>query len=371
MRLTNFWWLLIWLFTIGLMLEFLVSKRREIVNGKTEYRWRPGAAAILVFPYIIWAGFRDTTGAYGDSLAYYSMFKRVPVEVGAFVDYLETISKDKSYTIFMFLVKRMIGDHPYVFLTIVAMVQMLLFVRVFRRYSLDFWFSFFVFVASTDYMSWMHNGTRQLLAVTIIFAGTDLWVEKKYIPLILLILLAATFHASALIMIPIIFISEGRTWSLKTIILMGVTIAAIIYINQLTDFLNDVLAETQYTNVVPDWQMMGDDGTNPIRAVVYSVPAGLSFIGLKYIRRADERIINLSVGCAVCSSLIYVLSIFTSGIFIGRLPIYMGLYASGILLPWELENVFSSNSGRIVKGMAIVFYCIFFYYQMHFAWGLL
>ena len=117
--------------------------------------------------------------------------------------------------------------------------------------------------------------------------------------------------------------------------------------------------------------MMGDDGTNPIRAVVYSVPAVLSFIGLKYIRRADERIINLSVGCAVCSSLIYVLSIFTSGIFIGRLPIYMGLYASGILLPWELENVFSSNSGRIVKGMAIVFYCIFFYYQMHFAWGLL
>jgi len=55
----------------------------------------------------------------------------------------------------------------------------------------------------------------------------------------------------------------------------------------------------------------------------------------------------------------------TSGIYVGRLPIYCSLYANGILLPWEFRHVF----GRQMRSMAIVFYLLFYYFQMHFAWG--
>ncbi|MFQ7768834.1 MAG: EpsG family protein [Fusicatenibacter saccharivorans] len=54
------------------------------------------------------------------------------------------------------------------------------------------------FVAGTDYMSWCQNGIRQFLAIAIIMAGFPLLLKRKYIPLTAIILLGATFHASAL-----------------------------------------------------------------------------------------------------------------------------------------------------------------------------
>lgn len=66
MALTNYWWLLIWIFVGGSLLAVLFPRRRELVCGEMEERWDIIPAVILVIPYIIWAGFR--TDAYGDSL---------------------------------------------------------------------------------------------------------------------------------------------------------------------------------------------------------------------------------------------------------------------------------------------------------------
>ena len=39
--------------------------------------------------------------------------------------------------------------------------------------------SFFLFLASTDYISWMFNGIRQFTAVTITFIGIKFILDKK------------------------------------------------------------------------------------------------------------------------------------------------------------------------------------------------
>lgn len=66
MTLTNYWWLLIWMFTGAAFLAVFMPKREEIVLGKKEMRWTPLAAVLAVLPYIIWAGFRGDN--FGDSL---------------------------------------------------------------------------------------------------------------------------------------------------------------------------------------------------------------------------------------------------------------------------------------------------------------
>lgn len=58
MTLTNYWWLLIWMFTGTAFFAVFMPKREEIVLGKREMRWTPLAAVLAVLPYIIWAGFR-------------------------------------------------------------------------------------------------------------------------------------------------------------------------------------------------------------------------------------------------------------------------------------------------------------------------
>ena len=72
---------------------------------------------------------------------------------------------------------------------------------------------------------------------------------------------------------------------------------------------------------------------------------------------------------SIISTSLYLFSMVTSGIFIGRLPIYFSLYSNGILLPWELDNLFTENSKQIVWLFMIIGYLGFYYYQMHMAWG--
>ena len=125
------------------------------------------------------------------------------------------------------------------------------------------------------------NGIRQFTAVTIIFAATPLILRKKYVPLILIILLAATIHASALLMLPVVFIVQGKAWNKKTIIFIIASMIALVFVDQFTNVLDNLLTDTQYTNVVSDWQSWNDNGTNAIRVLVYSLPAILSLIGKK------------------------------------------------------------------------------------------
>ena len=69
------------------------------------------------------------------------------------------------------------------------------------------------------------------------------------------------------------------------------------------------------------------------------------------------------------SALSYILSGFTSGLFLGRIPIYFSLY-SYILIPWIIEKVFTDKSVKIVYIAMVCFYILYYYYQVHVIWGL-
>lgn len=143
------------------------------------------------------------------------------------------------------------------------------------------------------------------------------------------------------------------------------------FVNQFTNILDSLLSETQYANMVSDYKSWNDDGTNPIRVLVYSIPMILSIVGLKYIREEDDQVINMTVNASIITTGLLIISAGTSGIFLGRLPIFTSLWAQCILLPWEINHIFTKDSARIVKMMAVFCYCAFFYYQMHISWGIL
>ena len=369
MTLTNYWWLLIWAFAGGLILSVYIPKRHEIVLGKTEERWRIAPAFILILPYIIWAGFRSST--FGDTSAYQQAFRECASSFGEIGTYIAEVSKDKGFYFLMAVEKSIFGSSENLYFLMLAAIQILIVMWMCRKYSEDYWFSIFLFIASTDYLSWTFNGIRQFMAVVIIYAATPLIVRKKYIPSILIILLASTMHQSALLMIPVIFIIQGRAWNIKTVICIIASMCALAFVDQFTNIMDSMLSETQYVNVVSDYQSWNDDGTNPLRILVYSVPMILSLVGLKYIREENDPIINMTVGASIVTCAVYLISGVTSGIFLGRLPIYTSLWSQCILLPWEINHIFTARSARIVKIVAVICYCVFFYFQMHDTWGII
>lgn len=369
MTIYNYWWLLIWILGAGAFLYVTFPKEKVIQYGKTEERWSWQATMILALPYLIWAGFRSDY--FGDTYAYRKTFFEAPDALGQILPYISIHEKDRGFSVIMILFKSIFGNSDVLFFLVIATIQMLCIVSVFRKYSSDYWISLFLFIASTDYLSWMHNGMRQFLAVTIIFACFGWMIQKKYVQLIAVILLASTIHGSALIMLPIVFIVQGKAWNKKTVVVIVLFLLAIAFVGKFTNILDGLLADTQYMNVVSDWQMRKDDGTNPIRVFIYAIPTILSLIGLTHIKEANDNVINLACNMGIMSTMLYCLSTVTSGIFIGRLPIYCSMYATGILLPWELDHIFTDESAKIMKIFLVIGFAGFYYYQIHFTWGLI
>lgn len=370
MTLTNYWWLLLWILIVGGAISFFCRQKTEIVLGKVETRWYVFSAIFLIFPYIIWAGFR-TGSDFGDTFAYEAMFEEAPSSLSSLSGYLQEVSKDKGFSVLMVVFKTIFGNNFTLFLFLIAAFQLLCVALVYRKFSCDYWFSIFIFIASCDYLSWTFNGIRQFIAVTMIFAASELLFKKKYLPLILIILLASTVHASALLMLPIILVVQGKAFNSKTILCVIAACVALVFVDQFTEILDTLVADTQYQDAVSDWQTWNDDGTSPIRVLVYSVPAIISLIGLKRIRKVDDPVINISVNISILTTALELISMGTSGILLGRLPIFVSLWAMGIALPWCINNIFTEKSAQIIKLCAVFCFCLYFYYQMHFTWGIL
>ena len=358
--------IILWIGIMSFLASFSKVQRMEKVLDKEEYRYLPWFAMLTFFPVLYFA---TTRGGFADTYAYLLTFDDMPSSFRELPQYIAGIKKDKGFYILSALIKIVFGSNETVYLFVLALIQSVIIISVYRKYSSQYLVSIFLFLASTDYISWMFNGLRQFTAVVIGLAATQYILQKRWIPTILLILLASTMHQSALLLFPIAIIVQGKAWNRRTLLFLLATMVAVLFVDQFTNILDDMMQETQYANMVSDWNEWGDDGTNLLRVLVYAVPTILSIVGLKYIRQANDPLINFCTNMSIVSTGLYVISMFTSGIFIGRLPIYASLY-NYILLPWQIDNMFTKDSAKLVKYLMIAAYLIFYYYQMHFAWGL-
>ena len=141
-----------------------------------------------------------------------------------------------------------------------------------------------------------------------------------------------------------------------------------LFTSKFTNLLTDVVEQTDYSSSVNEFKAT-DDGTNPIRILVESIPIILAFIYRNKIKDKLTPIIKLSINMSLIASGLYIISkVARSGILLGRLPIYFSMY-NLILLPWLLRNIFNKKEKDLVYYIMIVCYIAFFYYQMCIAWG--
>lgn len=360
-----FGWLLL-LYYVSIKQRNFVTKQEHVQDKTvTRYKWLFAILAISLLVYLA-----AKRGKYfADTVQYWKGFEDSPTSFSGIPAYMAEIKKDKAFYFFAAVWHCLIGNRPVVYLGIIAAFQAVFLVKTLRKYSAHMLMGLFIFVASTDCLSFMYNGIRQFVAVCIIFGFSEFIFERKYVQAIIVILIASLFHQSALLMLPVIFIVQDEPWNKRTVMMLVSAMAAVAFVNQFTQILENLLQDTQYTNVVSDWTSWNDDGTNPVRVAVYIVPTILSLIGLRYIREENDKVINVCTNMSVITAGLYLISMVTSGVFIGRIPIYMSLYSNCILLPWEVEHIFNKESSSFVKHLMILLFLAFYYYQVHFTWG--
>ena len=111
MTLTNYWWLLIWVFVGGAALSIAIPKRQELVLGKLEKRWGIMPALILILPYIVWAGFRSYS--FGDTSAYQQAFRECAASIGEIGTYISGVTKDHLLHLHRNLQHSILHTKPY------------------------------------------------------------------------------------------------------------------------------------------------------------------------------------------------------------------------------------------------------------------
>ena len=352
-------WVIIW----GIMSQITA---RQVCIGNEVYEKRVNLfMAFVTFSVIIFfAGLRSGVE---DTWTYIDMFKEYPLWPDAYKFITDPSAREPGFRIFSVLIKTYISHDYQPWLFIIASISGICIMYPLYKYSCNYGMSVFLFMVSCQF-TWLLNGMRQFLVAAILFACTPLILNKKPIPYIIIVLILSTFHKSALIMIPAYFIVDSEPWSKRTMIFIACIILAMVFTSKFTNLLTDVVEQTDYASSVDEFKNT-DDGTNPIRILIESIPIILAFIYRNKIKDKLTPIIKLSINMSLVSSGLYIISkVARSGIILGRLPIYFSMY-NLILLPWLINNIFEKEEKRLMRYSMIICYLAFFYYQMVVSWN--
>lgn len=346
-----FVWLFICLILVKLNQGEYITKENKYVQNKMKKFY-----AIVVFLpilYIVVFGKMQ-----GDVLLYVYNYEHLPEEWTDIITYIKNLDNSYLFWFISIMIKKVSAANTIAFRLIIALMQCIPVIYIYRKYSDDYLLSLYLFVASAVPIAWMMNGIRQFVAVTLIFATTPLMIKRKYIKTIIVILLASLIHQTAIIMLPLVFIAQGKAWNKKTLVLI---IASVIMVYVFANRSGTYEAFMESVGVAKEIYVM-DDGTNPLRVLVNFVPVALAFRGRKVIEKDDIPIINMAINMSIISFAIYLVSMVTSGIMVGRVPIYVSLY-NFILLPYLIKRTFTYDLYRIMYVLIIFFYFIYYFVQ--------
>lgn len=341
-------WLLLWIGLVALVAYSAKLKRKETVLGQETERYSLLFAAITFLPVFLFVCVGEIRS---DIWSYLIGFDRLSPSYNIVFQNWWT-DKGPGFTLIEVLIKRVFGNNRDAFRIIFGLIQSIPLVLIYRKYSEDYVFSIFLFIAMGNYNGWMMNGLRQFVAACIIFAATPLLIKKKIVPTLLIILLAMTIHSSAMMMLPITIVVWFEPWKKGILISFIVFVVALFVFVNTTDMLNEEILKY-------------DDGANPIRIVISAIPVVIAFVGRKKIESANNPLINICVNMSVFTMLTFFVATFTNGVGTGRLPIYTDLF-NLILIPYLAKNVFDEKISKNIKTFFILLYIAYFGYGIIF-----
>lgn len=352
-KVTNVW-VYYSFFLVILVFGLLFSKYEYApVFSNGEYKRNKNAMIIsfILIGYItFWAAVRNGVA---DTSTYIDGYKMLNSNRNI-LEVFKGEEKAPLFLVYQIILKRFGFDYHF-YLASIAVISGICIAYGIGAYSESVFFSAFVFVASTNCM-WMFNGIRQFLVVTIIFALTRLIVEKKLFKFLILVFILYFVHKSCIIMIPIYFVLNFKPWSWQIAVCILTTMAVVLFFPQL--FIELLDSSMEGYNITE--QLKEDDGVNILRVFVAAAPAILAYVYRSKIKGYDNRYVDLWVNASVITVGLYSVGVISSGIFVGRLPIYTEIY-NILLLPFILKRIIPQESKAFLYIACVGFYMLFFY----------
>ena len=259
-----FYWLLLAGITVaGIFLS-------KIKYGKPIFCFLAGAALFVT------AGIRKGVGydynLYG---GWYVDLIKAPME--------EVMLKrqEKGFLVPFELMSTMTMDFQLMFWVIAFIITVSVMLYIFFHAEKP-WLSVFCFMTFGLFFNSM-NFMRQMIASCILLLGMRFIRKNQFLPYLVLVIFATTFHVSALLMIPFYFILRIKLTGKVMIAYSVVTVLAFVFSQMVLDFFNDYIYKG-YTITNPEVT----NGTNPIYTIFFLAFFILAFAVRKELMKTDE-----------------------------------------------------------------------------------
>jgi transmembrane protein EpsG len=236
-------------------------------------------------------------------------------------------------------------------LSMVTYVPAVIFIK---RYSKDFHFSILLYISLLLFF-WPFNGARQSIALGITLLGAPFLVEKRLYWFFLIVIIASFFHSTALIIIPITFLSLAKPWSRTILISLVVSVIIIIFLPQLWGTILSVLSFMGQTKLATDYASIGkDNGAHLLRVVVIVLP---SIIAFAFRNKLDTSSVlaRIIVNFSLIAGLFYLFALRMT--VFARFANYFLLFTT-LLVP-TFEKIFPPSERGLYKLVTLGLYFIF------------
>lgn len=318
-----------------------------------------GSVDIFLILVIIWASsFSFLRTAYNDTWGYSKNFRGADTAASYIAQggLLDFTGNPLSILYRNFL--RELTDNVHIYFFFPATLSTYSVVKLCKRYSVNPAFSLLIFFSIGTYLLLM-AALKQCLAFFFLSMALPYAMDKKYIQFYLLLVVAILFHTHAFMFafIPLLF---GKPWGIKTWILLGILIFAMVtYDSTLGAFMN--YAQSIGANV-DDSEVFDGHSIHVLRVVVYWIPTLMALFFRNRLFSDSSRTENLFVNMTILSSFILTLGLVQAANLFARMAGYFEI-AMIIALPWMIEKIFTVQSAKLLSTCASALYFMYFWYE--------
>lgn len=270
--------------------------------------------------------------------------------------------QDVGFNLLMIFLNRLgLESQSIIFVT--SFATFIVYAIYIYKYSTDVPYSLLLFLLVSYFT--MINGVRQVLAAAVIFIGLPSLRERKFLPYALLVLLASSLHASALIMLPLYFVLSGTRMNVGLWMFYACVLICFVAPGIATTVLGNLLEDSTYSEYLQVDSQMG-----MMRLLVASVPAIVAIVyGYVEYRnmmviegyQSQDRLTDVLVNMQLVSFGFTALGL--RMVYFARLSMYLdGGFM--LLLPRAIKGSFNDHSAQYVKYISLILYAIYFAYQI-------
>lgn len=322
------------------------------LSNKLKGRQRSIFRVLSTFPLFFIAAIRYDVGT-DYFYTYVPVFMRIAA--GSYAGYItptgSIMTIEPGYQLLNYIVSRFTDNYVWIF-AVTALIFICFVYKAIYEQSVAPCFSIFLLVAGIHYFSFL-NGMRQMIVAAVFLYAVRYLDEKKYITYVIVILLAATIHISALVYLPFLLLANININKKKAWICLGIVTALMMPLGNL---IRTIISKTQY-----GWYLSSNYDNVEGGYITTAIQLAIFLLISLYMKNNVKKSTNVYYWCALISAIVGTMFRILPGptriMMIFTLP-------SIISIPYAVSTEHSTKARFLLKNGIIVIYSIYVIYSL-------